>query len=465
MLYVLCIHVHVHVACATVTLASVQQAAALLSEPTYLLLLTPYYSPRTTYYLLQAAALLSECFGRRARLSASLPFAAAASHCAVLLSVHRRHPRGVGWLCGGLSLLDSAEPSAGYSPPSPPPRPPGLSVAAGAAGAGAEPRRTEAEAEAAEAAEGPSALEAGLLGASLLEEVERERRDRRERRTYAPHASAAGRGAAPPPRHRTAGQGSGGQSSMSAAEEAEGGEVRMTRARRAHAVHAHAHAHAHAHVTCTRACNMHMRMQVCALLLASRRRHHGACAGPPPLPSSPLCWLLADALAETAVVYAAARLALATPCHPHRHFDATLLSLLTQRTVGALSTDLRTYALLHRSLWVHFDSLATLPLLRAASQLSGTRYAAAVPRVRHGDLAHADAPDLAHADLPPGAAEAGEPALQREKQQQLKIGALEDSLAEARAELAVARQGRRADAVPPAVPHAHRTSLISAGLG
>ena len=113
-----------------------------------------------------------------------------------------------------------------------------------------------------------------------------------------------------------------------------------------------------------------------------------------------------------------------------------------------------------RSLWVHFDSLATLPLLRAASQLSGMRYAAAVPRVRHGDLARADAPDL-----PPDAAEAGEPALRREAQQLLKISALEEALTEARAELAAARQGRRADAVPPAVPHRTSVRTMASSLG
>ena len=128
--------------------------------------------------------------------------------------------------------------------------------------------------------------------------------------------------------------------------------------------------------------------------------------------------------------------------------------------MGALSTHCTYAYTLRRSLWVHFDSLATLPLLRAASQLSGTRYAAAVPRVKHGDLPHGDAgdaPDLAHGDLPPGAAEAGELAPQRAEQQLLKIGVLEEALAEARAELVAARQGRRADAVPPAVPH--RTSV------
>ena len=101
-----------------------------------------------------------------------------------------------------------------------------------------------------------------------------------------------------------------------------------------------------------------------------------------------------------------------------------------------------------RSLWVHFDSLAALPLLRAASQLSGTRYAAAVPRLRHGNLPrHRDVPDLAHADL-----EMCELTPQRAEQQLLKMGALEAALADARAELAAARRGRRADAVPPAVP-------------
>ena len=128
--------------------------------------------------------------------------------------------------------------------------------------------------------------------------------------------------------------------------------------------------------------------------------------------------------------------------------------------MGALSTHYTYAYTLRRSLWVHFDSLATLPLLRAASQLSGTRYAAAVPRVKHGDLPHGDAgdaPDLAHGALPPGAAEAGELASQRAEQQLLKIGVLEEALAEARVELVAARQGRRADAVPPAVPH--RTSV------
>ena len=187
--------------------------------------------------MLQAAALLSECFSKRARLSASLAFASAASHSAVLLSVRRRHPRGVGWLCGGLTLLDSAEPPAAYTAPSPPPRPPRPSAAAGAAGVEAEARRTETEAaeaaevaEAAEAAEAPSALEASLLGASLLEEVEAERR---ERRGLAPLASSALRGAPPPPRHRTAAQGSAGRGGVAAAEEAEGGEVRTLCARRA----------------------------------------------------------------------------------------------------------------------------------------------------------------------------------------------------------------------------------------
>ena len=117
------------------------------------------------------------------------------------------------------------------------------------------------------------------------------------------------------------------------------------------------------------------------------------------------------------------------------------------------------------------DSLASLPLLRAAAELSGTRYAAAAPRVRHGDLAPGgaggagDAPDLVRGDLPtelpPSAAEAGEPAPRREEQQLLKMGALEEALAEVRAELAAARHARRADAPPPAMPH--RT--MASGLG
>ena len=135
-----------------------------------------------------------------------------------------------------------------------------------------------------------------------------------------------------------------------------------------------------------------------------------------------------------------------------------------------------------RSLWVHFDSLASLPLLRAAAELSGTRYAAAAPRVRHGDLRGSggdlarggaggagEEPDLARGDLapelPPSAAAAGEPSPRREEhmaeQQLLKMGALEEALAEARAELAAARHGRRADAPPPAMPH--RT--MASGLG
>ena len=154
-------------------------------------------------------------------------------------------------------------------------------------------------------------------------------------------------------------------------------------------------------------------------------------------------------------------LALATPRQPHRQFDAPFsLYLYTCTPHYGCSLYTLTCAYLLRSLWVHFDSLAALPLLRAASQLSGTRYAAAVPRVRHGDLARADAPDL-----PPGAAEAGEPALQRGEQQLLKIGALEEALTEARAELAAARQGRRADAVPPAVPHRTSVRTMASSLG
>ena len=152
------------------------------------------------------------------------------------------------------------------------------------------------------------------------------------------------------------------------------------------------------------------------------------------------------------------------------------------RALSRLSTHPRLLAHLPpawpRSLWVHFDSLASLPLLRAAAELSGTRYAAAAPRVRHGDLRGSggdlargdaggagEAPDLARGDLapelPPSAAEAGEPAPRREEQQLLKMGALEEALAEARAELAAARHGRRADAPPPAMPH--RT--MASGLG
>ena len=47
------------------------------------------------------------------------------------------------------------------------------------------------------------------------------------------------------------------------------------------------------------------------------------------------------------------------------------------------------------------------------------------------------------------------------EQQLLKMGALEEALAEARAELAAARHGRRADAPTPAMPH--RT--MASGLG
>ena len=47
------------------------------------------------------------------------------------------------------------------------------------------------------------------------------------------------------------------------------------------------------------------------------------------MPTSPLCWLLCDALAETAVVYVAAPLApLATPRHTHQHSDAPYLLYL-----------------------------------------------------------------------------------------------------------------------------------------
>ena len=207
------------------------------------------------------------------------------------------------------------------------------------------------------------------------------------------------------------------------------------------------------------------------------------------MPASPLCWLLADALAETAVVYAAAhpRYPLPTPRHPSPPSQPlatpSYYACTTHlRALSRLSTHPRLLAHLPpawpRSLWVHFDSLASLPLLRAAAELSGTRYAAAAPRVRHGDLrgsggdlaradagAAGDAPDLVRGDLPtelpPGAAEAGEPAPRREEQQLLKMGALEEALAEARAELAAARQGRRADAPPPAMPH--RT--MASGLG
>ena len=111
---------------------------------------------------------------------------------------------------------------------------------------------------------------------------------------------------------------------------------------------------------------------------------------------------------------------------------------------------------------MHFDSLATLPLLRAASQLSGTRYAAAVPRVRLGDLPHGDAGDLPYGYLPHGDLQHGD-LPQLATQQRLKLGALEAALAEARAELAVARDGRRVDAVPPAVPCRTSARTIESG--
>lgn len=180
---------------------------------------------------------------------------------------------------------------------------------------------------------------------------------------------------------------------------------------------------------------------------------------------------------------------LASPRHPRHPSLLCLRTWVLSRDSPLTHAYLLTYYLLAhllptwpRSLWVHFDSLASLPLLRAAAELSGTRYAAAVPRVRHGDLRGSggdlarggaggagDAPDLARGDLPlnlapdlpPSAAEAGEPAPRREEQQLLKMSALEEALAEARAELAAARQGRRADAPPPAMPH--RTIASSLG--